>query len=33
MMPEMVFGDVTSWCQLYLVAKTSHIVVDMDGLA
>jgi hypothetical protein len=28
-----VLGDVASWCRLYLVAKPSHMGVDVDGLA
>jgi hypothetical protein len=31
-MPEMVLGDIASRCQLYLVAKTFHLGVDVDGL-
>jgi hypothetical protein len=32
-MPGMVFGDVASWCRLYLATKPSHVGVDVDGLA
>jgi hypothetical protein len=32
-MPEMVLRDVASWHRFYLVAKPSHVGVDMDGLA
>jgi hypothetical protein len=30
---EKVLGDVDSWCWLYLAAKSSHVGVDVDGLA
>jgi hypothetical protein len=33
MMPRMVLGDVALRRRLYLTAKSSHIGVDMDGLA
>jgi hypothetical protein len=33
MMPGTVLGDVASRCWLYLVAKPSHVGVDVDGLA
>jgi hypothetical protein len=29
----MAFGDVTSWRRLYLVARSSHVVVNVDRLA
>jgi hypothetical protein len=32
-MLRMVLGDVASWHRLYLVAKPSHVGVDVDGLA
>jgi hypothetical protein len=32
-MLEKVLGDVASWCWPYLVAKPSHVGVDVDGLA
>jgi hypothetical protein len=32
-MPGKVLGDVALWRQLYLVAKPSHVGVDVDGLA
>jgi hypothetical protein len=32
-MLKKVLGDVASWCWLYLVAKPSHVEVDVDGLA
>jgi hypothetical protein len=33
MMVEKVLGDVASWCWPYLVAKSSHTGVDVDGIA
>jgi hypothetical protein len=33
MMLEMVLGDVISLWRLYLVAKPSHMGIDVDGLA
>jgi hypothetical protein len=32
-MPEMVLGDIDSWCRLYLAAKPSHVGVNVDELA
>jgi hypothetical protein len=32
-MSGMAFGDVASRCRLYLVAKPSHVGVNVDGLA
>jgi hypothetical protein len=32
-MPGTVLGDVASWRRLYLTAKPSQMVVDVDGLA
>jgi hypothetical protein len=32
-MPGMVLGDVASWRRLYLAAKPSQMVVNVDGLA
>jgi hypothetical protein len=32
-MPGTVLRDVASWHRLYLVAKSSHVGVDVDGLA
>jgi hypothetical protein len=32
-MPRMVLRDIASWHLLYLVAKPSHMGVDVDGLA
>jgi hypothetical protein len=32
-MSGAVLGDVASWRQLYLVAKPSHVGVDVDELA
>jgi hypothetical protein len=32
-MLEKVPGDVASWCCPYLVAKSSHVGVDVDRLA
>jgi hypothetical protein len=33
MMPGMVVGDIAKQRRLYLVSKTSHVGVDVDGLA
>jgi hypothetical protein len=32
-MLKTVSRDVASWCWPYLVAKSSHVGVDVDGLA
>jgi hypothetical protein len=32
-MLEMVLGEVARWCRLFLVAKPSHMGVDIDGLS
>jgi hypothetical protein len=32
-MPGMVVGDIAKQRRLYLVSKTSHVGVDVDGLA
>jgi hypothetical protein len=30
---EMVLGEVAGWCRLCLVAKPSHVGVDVDELS